>query len=1413
MKLSASRLFGAFKARQHASDQVPQLLREGLPPAWQRVNRSQLAALEDFFFASRRVPATDTDALRKQLLDTLRDWIASQQRQIAVLHANQREFSTRLSRATSEAEMQAHVLDYARILGADRQQLAGDRRAFKRWFGPDVVSERYQLQFADCERHLSFSLERLGTLSAIHLQAAGSADAMQVRWRQLDLQQSLGELLAYEGDLRVRLAAFHALVRAIRVLPVQSHAGCLANNIVAYIFRLALDHSQPVWLQTEALALLNALEYPQVLEIIEQRLREPRGGDDFFVRQRAVSLLRSQPHSGALHALLAQAAQDPSPTVRQTLVDVLVQLNLQPFPAAASHFSTQTASNHPQLERLLPALTLHDVAAEVRGYAIHALIRLAEQPQALALIRHLVEQGVRHEQAPRTLRLYCHVLAAIAGVLKTQQRHDELAQWGELAFALLGQLHAGAADLRVRRWAAQARENLWCLCDAQAHALYQQLHGQIAGQPVQRVLKVQLPDGVDAAQLGRVLSCLTQQDFGLDVRRSGNRLRLQRWESFGFRLWRAWYEFCHPSPDKRQAGQHSIGRLFYGLLQVPSARMAELSPTKVPGEPLHMSDEDGWRPYLPLVDQLISCLDQGWPTRPMQIFTSEGISEITPPAGLLARLRARARLTFQFAHYAHLRNWDSGGTAASNGYLSAIEQLGFRTRFHSWTDLKGRPLPADPAVQRFFPSLVLPPFALEWWQRYSDYFISVYQNSLRQLIIFLAGMLALFLGRHVYANASIRRARNQLPLVIGGWGTRGKSGTERLKAALFNGLGFHVISKTTGCEAMFLHGHSHRELHEMFLFRPYDKATIWEQGNLVKLARDLGADVFLWECMGLTPAYVNILQKQWMRDDISTITNTYPDHEDIQGPAGINIPQVMTEFIPRRSTLVTSEAEMLPILQDACQRLQTRCLPVGWIESELLPSDTLKRFPYEEHPTNIALVLRMAAEFGIPRLFALKAMADYVVLDLGVLKVYPMAQANGRRLQFTNGMSANERLGSLGNWIRMGFDRQDPEAEPGVWISTVINNRADRVARSRVFADVLVNDITADRHFLIGTNLEGFMGYVEESWATRRSETTLWPSSQQNPDPCIEWQRLARRLRVATSEQAVFGRLSAMLQGLGVDFDAAPLQQQLADPAAYLRSLPQELLEPHLPAILAQHQQYHGEWLQYRQLAERLQPQLPPSTELDEQARDLLWQWFRSRIEIIHSPFVSGEEIVTTLCQQTPPGYTNRIMGMQNIKGPGLDWVYRWQAWDKVYANGQQLLTGSRHEATRALQFLATFQEYGLLSLQYMQELIARARELPVAQSEGFLAELQLIEASLENRRRQNEAASPQASAHPSSGLRITLLGWAEQFLDIGDAVQRRRTANRIYRDLAAQRISASRAADELQYLIKRQKGGWLTHG
>lgn len=155
---------------------------------------------------------------------------------------------------------------------------------------------------------------------------------------------------------------------------------------------------------------------------------------------------------------------------------------------------------------------------------------------------------------------------------------------------------------------------------------------------------------------------------------------------------------------------------------------------------------------------------------------------------------------------------------------------------------------------------------------------------------------------------------------MGGWGTRGKSGVERLKAALFESLGHSILSKSTGCEAMFLHAPFFGRTQEMFLFRSYDKATIWEHHSLMLMAAEMKSSIFLWECMGLTPSYVEILQEKWSQDDFSTITNTYPDHEDIQGPAGYDIPRVMTCFIPKSGTVITSEEQMHPILAEDAEK-------------------------------------------------------------------------------------------------------------------------------------------------------------------------------------------------------------------------------------------------------------------------------------------------------------------------------------------------------------------------------------------------------------------------------------------------------------------------------------------------------------
>jgi len=706
---------------------------------------------------------------------------------------------------------------------------------------------------------------------------------------------------------------------------------------------------------------------------------------------------------------------------------------------------------------------------------------------------------------------------------------------------------------------------------------------------------------------------------------------------------------------------------------------------------------------------------------------------------------------------------------------------------------------------------VLPFSATDLAERMQDYFFSVYENSLQDLGLFLVGMMAWFFGRHLYLGNVIRNTRRSIPLVIGGWGTRGKSGTERIKAALFNALGHSVVSKTSGCEAMFLHAHPGGKLREMFLFRPYDKATIWEQVDVLRISRQLGTHVFLWECMGLTPSYVAILQQQWVKDDVSTITNTYPDHEDLQGPAGINIPEVMTNFIPHNSTLITSEEQMAPILREAAAQRNTDFHTIGWLEAGLLTPDLLERFPYAEHPYNIALVIKMGEELGIDADFSIKEMADRVVPDLGVLKASPPAPLQGRILEFINGMSANERFGCLGNFERMNFSQQDPYQEPGIWLTSVVNNRADRVARSRVFSSILVNDVSIDRHFLIGTNLDGLLNYIREDWTSFAETLTLWPENG-SAQPLEILELAAQRMRIPFREEHLTGRLVAMLQGLGITAELEALGQLWASPERLAEQLEQYEPGERVVELLTHIGQLADSYREYQEFATRLAA-AGQSVEaaLDDAFRMLLWSWFERKLVVIEDAHTSGNRIIRKITQETPPGLHNRIMGMQNIKGTGLDFVYRWQAWEACYQAGQDLKSRDRTVAESGLRALSSFQEYGVLCDEYVRATVAEVKHSQTAQTELFQGELTVILSNLESAM-QRVNAELSMSGGSGSGVMSRLLVHVEAFLDAGDAVKRRKKANQIYRDLAAERISHERAALELQALTKRQKGGWLQH-
>lgn len=700
-------------------------------------------------------------------------------------------------------------------------------------------------------------------------------------------------------------------------------------------------------------------------------------------------------------------------------------------------------------------------------------------------------------------------------------------------------------------------------------------------------------------------------------------------------------------------------------------------------------------------------------------------------------------------------------------------------------------------------------------QEFLHYAISMYGNSARELVVFGLLLTALFLGRLLFLQVQVRHHRARLPLVIGGWGTRGKSGTERLKAAIFNELGLTTISKTTGCEAMIVISPPFGAATELFLFRPYDKATIWEQQNVVRMASALDAQVVLWECMGLNPEFVRILQGQWMRDDYATLTNAFPDHEDVHGPAGINVPEVMTRFIPHGSPLVTSEEAMLPILREGARAADAPMSSINWLDAGLLTPDLLVRFPYEEHPFNIALVVRLADHLGLPRDHTLKAMADRVVPDLGVLKTFAGAELRGRRLEFIMGMSANERYGALSNWKRMGFATHDPRSEPQTWIATVVNNRADRVPRSRVFARVLVRDVRADCHVLIGTNLNGLHGFIREEFALHAAEQRL-PAGLDAASRRARWLEQAQSQGRITTLEFLQARVTPVIHHL--------LPQAADFAALYALAGQPEQLESALlehgaePTLLAEAAVFFRDWAgEFTALHETLERALASTDEA--QAQTLWWGFLAQRFEagliVIQDSYASPQEIVERLAASAPPGTRVRIMGLQNIKGTGLPFVYSWLDADVVFKALTQMRGGKPQEFERGVRSLRALAK---LPLQVHEALAQALTEFLDGEHElgrRYEPELRVLRTDLERARASHATLRQQlasGSASDSGGGKFSdrLVAWLEQVLDAGDAIRRRQQADRVYRDLAQHRISISRAASVVQELTQRQKGGWL---
>ena len=233
----------------------------------------------------------------------------------------------------------------------------------------------------------------------------------------------------------------------------------------------------------------------------------------------------------------------------------------------------------------------------------------------------------------------------------------------------------------------------------------------------------------------------------------------------------------------------------------------------------------------------------------------------------------------------------------------------------------------------------------------------------------------------------------------------------------------------------------------------------------------------------------------------------------------------------------------------------------------------------------------------------------------------------------------------------------------------------------------------------------------------------------------------------------------------------------------------------------------HDADLRETEVVRGLQDRLQRGDRAQQDIVSALWTLFSARLITVRDYYTKGNTLIRDIAMAAPPGLRIRCMGLQNIKGTGLDFVYRWQAWDRHARLCERMLARQPDVALDAVRTLSASPELGILEYERIAQTIARARGSHVSQSDEYQAWLRTLE-----QQRQESYARIFASAEKKaeSRWRRWIVPKAEQLIDGFDAIRRRRTSNRIYRDLIAGRIGSQKAVLLLQGLTQRQKGGWL---
>ncbi len=88
---------------------------------------------------------------------------------------------------------------------------------------------------------------------------------------------------------------------------------------------------------------------------------------------------------------------------------------------------------------------------------------------------------------------------------------------------------------------------------------------------------------------------------------------------------------------------------------------------------------------------------------------------------------------------------------------------------------------------------------------------------------------------------------------------------------------------------------------------------------------------------------------------------------------------------------------------------------------------------------------------------------------------------------------------------------------------------------------------------------------------------------------------------------------------------------------------------------------------------------------------------FLEQLVPVPDAHATGDQVVDAVARAVPPGLEVSVMGAQNIKGTGLDWVYRWVALDRVQTALASLKSANPEVRRKGFDLLDGFEDHGII--------------------------------------------------------------------------------------------------------------------